>query len=601
MSTVMRDMTTVAVLANRIDTVVREMENTVFRAGRSTVLNMGRDFSCGLVTGEGRLLAWAEGLPIHVGGMDFLAQSMTELHPDLAPGDAFLHNDPYLGNSHSADHAILVPIFVDGEHVFTAVVKARQADCGNALPTSYSVTARDVYEEGALNFPCVRVQRNYQENADIIRMCRRRIRVPDQWYGDHLAILDAARIGERRVQELVASYGVETIRWFVEEWFSYSERRVVAAISELPKRRIVGTGTHDPIDVAPAGIPLQALIDIDPDEGFIDVDITDNPDCVAAGLNLSRAAAVASVLLGVFNCLDPSLPHNDGSFRRIRVKLRDNCIVGGPRFPASCSVATTNVAERMVNLIQAAFAQLGDGYGLAEGNVGSAPGLAVISGIDPRRGGEPFINQLVGGGGGGPAGPESDGWLTYVHSVAAGLVYRESVEVLEEKYPLRFDEVRVWTDSEGAGKHRGAPGLRVAYRPVDTDLTAIYQGDGHFNPPAGVRGGGSAAPVGAIKVHRNGSQEELPSEGAPVLASGEGIVALQSGGGGYGDPFERDPDLVRRDVLRQWIGIERAREAYGVVIDPEGSGDTLAVDTAGTRQLRERLKAARSQEGDQSG
>ena len=597
MSTVTRDMTTVAVLANRVDTIVREMENTVFRSGRSAVLNMGRDFSCGLVTGDGRLLAWAEGLPIHVGGMDFLAQSMIELHPDLAPGDAFLHNDPYLGNSHSADHAILVPIFVDGEHVFTAVVKAHQADCGNALPTTYSVTARDIYEEGALNFPCVRVQRDYVENADIVRMCRRRIRVPDQWYGDFLAILGAARIGERRVQELLATYGVDTVRWFIDEWFAYSERRVVTAISELPNRRIVGKGTHDPIDAVPEGIPLQAVIDIDPDEGFIDVDVTGNPDCVPAGLNLSRATAVASVMLGIFNCLDPSLPHNDGSFRRIRVKLRENCIVGGPRFPASCSVATTNVAERMVNLIQAAFAELGDGYGLAEGNVGSAPGYAVISGTDPRRGGAPFINQLVGGGGGGPAGADSDGWLTYVQSVAAGLVYRESIEVLEEKYPIRFDDVRVWTDSEGAGRHRGASGLRLAYRPVDTEMTAIYQGDGHFNPPAGVLGGGPAAPAGAIRVREDGSEEDLPSEGAPVIAAGEGIVGLQSGGGGYGDALDRDPELVRRDVLRRWISTARAGEVYGVVFTGDSLSDGLAVDGDATHERRERLRAHRHEEG----
>ena len=600
MSAVTRDMTTLAVLANRVDTIVREMENTVFRSGRSAVLNMGRDFSCGLVTGDGRLLAWAEGLPIHVGGMDFLAQSMSELHPDLAPGDAFLHNDPYLGNSHSADHAILVPIFVDNEHVFTAVVKAHQADCGNALPTTYSITARDIYEEGALNFPCVRVQRGYQEIDDIVRMCRRRIRVPDQWYGDFLAILGAARIGERRVQELAATHGLETIRWFVDEWFAYSERRVVAAISELPKRRIVGRGRHDPIDVVPEGIPLQAVIDIDPDGGFIDVDVTDNPDCVPAGLNLSRATAVASVLLGVFNCLDPSLPHNDGSFQRIRIKLRENCIVGGPRFPASCSVATTNVAERMVNLIQAAFAELGEGFGLAEGNVGSAPGYAVISGTDPRRDDAPFINQLVGGGGGGPAGASSDGWLTYVQSVAAGLVYRESVEVLEEKYPIRFDDVRVWIDSEGAGRQRGASGLRLAYRPVDTEMTAIYQGDGQFNPPAGVRGGGSAAPAGAIRVHADGSQESMPAEGAPVLAAGEGIVGLQSGGGGYGDPLERDPDLVRRDVLRHWISAARARDVYGVVFAAEELDATLAVDAKATQGARSRLRAERDEKGERT-
>src|SRR3954464_909587 len=190
-----------AVIANRLDTIVREMENTLLRTGRSAVLNMARDFSCALITGDNRLLASAEGLPVHVIGMEFLAQAMTALHDDLTEGGAFLHNDPYLGNTHPADHVILVPVFFEGVHLFTAAAKAHQADCGNAQPTTYMPYARDVYEEGSLIFPAVRVQRDYRDVEDIIRMCRRRIRVPDQWYGDYLAMLGAARIGERRGQQ----------------------------------------------------------------------------------------------------------------------------------------------------------------------------------------------------------------------------------------------------------------------------------------------------------------------------------------------------------------------------------------------------------------
>jgi N-methylhydantoinase B len=166
-----------AVMANRLDGICREMTNTLLRSARSAVINMARDFSCSIVSADNLLLAAAEGLPVHVIGSEFLAEAMTELHGhDLREGDAFLHNDPYLGNTHSADHAILVPVFVGGEHVFTAVAKAHQADAGNQLPTTYVPTAKDVYDEGALNFPCVRVQRDYQTNDDIIRMCQRRIR-----------------------------------------------------------------------------------------------------------------------------------------------------------------------------------------------------------------------------------------------------------------------------------------------------------------------------------------------------------------------------------------------------------------------------------------
>ncbi len=186
-----------AVIANRLDTIVREMENTLLRSGRSAILNMARDFSCALITADNRLLASAEGLPVHVIGMEFLSQAMTDLHgDDIREGDAYLHNDPYLGNTHPADHVILVPVFFEGKHVFTAAAKAHQADCGNSRPTTYMPYAHDVYEEGSLIFPCVLVQRDYRDVEDIIRMCRRRIRVPEQWYGDYLAGVGAARIAE---------------------------------------------------------------------------------------------------------------------------------------------------------------------------------------------------------------------------------------------------------------------------------------------------------------------------------------------------------------------------------------------------------------------
>jgi len=284
-----------AVLSNRFEAIVREMTNTLLRSGRSAVLNMARDFSCSLITSENELLASAEGLPVHVIGTEFLAQAMTELHPDFAEGDAFLHNDPYLGNTHPADHAILVPVFFEGEHVFTACAKAHQADCGNALPTTYMPGARDIYEEGALIFPCVRVQRENTDVADIIRMCQRRIRVPEQWYGDYLATLGAARIAERRLKELCAEYGLETVRAFVAEWFDYSERRMREAITRLPAGQLVGSATHDPYPGLPDGVPLQVKVSIDPVEARIELDLRDNPDNYAGGLNESRACATNNV------------------------------------------------------------------------------------------------------------------------------------------------------------------------------------------------------------------------------------------------------------------------------------------------------------------
>ncbi len=498
------DGVTLAVIGNRLDSIVREMENTLLRTGRSAVLNMARDFSCALITADNRLLASAEGLPVHVIGMEFVAEAMTDLHDDLAEGDAFLHNHPYLGNTHPADHVILVPVFAGGRHVFTAAAKAHQADCGNAQPTTYMPYARDVYEEGSLIFSAVRVQRANRDIDDVIRMCRRRIRVPDQWYGDYLAMLGAARIGEARLKEVCDKYGLDVLDRFVEEWFDYSERRIAHVISQMPKGTIVGHGMHDPFGPAPDGIPINVKISVDPEAGMIEADLTDNIDCLPAGVNESRTCAMNNCMTGIFNSIDPDIPHNAGTFRRVKVKLRENCVVGIPRFPHSCSVATTNVGERLVVTTQRTIADAWEGYGLAEGACGIGPGFAVVSGTDWRKDHDPYVNQKFLGSQGGPAGDEHDGWLTYGNAVTNGLMFRDSVEIDEQKYPIRIHEIRVRTDSEGAGRRRGAPGTRVTFGPKHDPMTGAYVTDGYHHPPRGTRGGGEAASSIAFTVPGRG-------------------------------------------------------------------------------------------------
>jgi N-methylhydantoinase B len=552
---------------------------------------MARDFSCALVTAGNHLLASAEGLPVHVIGMEFLAEAMTDLHDDIAEGDAFLHNDPYLGNTHSADHAILVPVFHEGEHVFTACAKAHQADCGNSLPTTYMPGARDVYEEGALNFPCVHIQRDYRDVDDIVRMCRRRIRVPDQWYGDYLAALGAARIAERRLKELCRQYGLATVDNFVREWFDYSERRMIEAIRKLPGGTLVGSTTHDPYPGLPDGIPLEVKVQIDADEGRIEIDLRHNPDNYPGGLNESRACATNNVVIGVFNSIDPDIPHNAGSFRRINVLLREGCIAGIPRFPHSCSMATTNVADRLVCATQAAFADLGDGFGLAEGCFGLPPAFAVASGRDARFGGAPYVNQLFLGAAGGPGGAEADGWPTYMLPVVAGLLYHDSVEVDEQKYPIHVHEQRLIPDSGGPGRHRGGLGTSLVFSPKGNPMTVAYTVEGNLNPPRGVRGGRSGAPTDAWKIDADGNRAEIPKTAAIELQPGERIVSSSGGGGGYGDPLDRNAESVLEDVREGWVSIERASSVYGVEFRPQEDSGELAVDRQATDTRRAELRS----------
>lgn len=288
------DPVTLAVLNKRFEAVTTKMANTLLRSGRSGVLNLARDFSTSVVTRDCELLAGAESLPIHhLSGADLMARAMLDLHPVLKAGDAFLHNSPYPGGSHPADHTILVPVIDDkGRHRYTIWVKAHQADCGNALATTYMGDARDVYAEGALIFPAVKVQQHYQDIDDIVRMCEMRIRVPQQWRGDFLAMIGAARIGEREVLAMGEEYGWHTLEPFAREWFDYSERTMRAAIKKIPSGKVSAKSRHDPVPgTPPDGIEITVTVAVDSRAGTVDVDLTANPDVMPCGLNLSEACA----------------------------------------------------------------------------------------------------------------------------------------------------------------------------------------------------------------------------------------------------------------------------------------------------------------------
>lgn len=557
-----------AILANRFEGIARKMSNTLLRTGRSGVLNRAKDFSCCIVTAGCELLTTAESLPIHVlSGPDLMAKSMLEFHPALRRGDAFIHNSPYHGCSHAADQTILVPVMDDfGVHRFTVLAKAHQADIGNSVPTTYVGDARDVYHEGALIFPCVHVQQDNKDVADIIRMCEMRIRVPEQWRGDYLAALGAARIGERELMALAGELGWDVLDAFARAWFDYSESRMVSAIAKLPAGKASVTTTHDPFPGTPIdGVTIRSVIDVDPAGGLVTVDLTDNPDCMPCGLNLSEACARTSALIGVFNSIDHDVPKNAGAFRCVDVRLRENCIVGIPRHPTSCSAATTNLADRVANATQRAFAELADGAGLAEVGAVLAPSTGVVSGRDPRTGLD-YVNQVFLGMTGGAAGPHGDAWLTTAHAGNAGLSCVDGIELDELYHPIVVRHRELIPDTEGAGRHTGAQAILVEYGPIGAAMEIGYVSDGHHNPPLGARGGLAGGGSDQLLRRCNGEEVRLDPCAQVTLESGEIIVSVGAGGGGYGPPRQRDPERVAESVREGLMSIKRAAQVYGVAV-----------------------------------
>src|SRR5215831_11158088 len=504
-----------AVISHRFDAVVGSMMNTLFRSGRSGVLNSAHDFSCCIVSADHELVMGAESLPIHMmSGPDLISRAIKAAHPNLRRGDAFLHNSPYNGNSHAADHAMLVPVVdQEGRHRFSVLAKAHQADCGNSQPTTYMASASDVYEEGALLFDAFQAQNDYRDNEDLTRACRLRIRVPDQWWGDYLALLGAVRVGEKRMVELGEELGWDELDNFVGEWFDYSEGVMAEVISRLPSGEATMVSKHDPFPGVPDGVDVRAKVVIDSQGRRIRVDLRDNVACLPNGLNLTEATSRTAALVGVFNSIGATVPPNAGSFRRLEVLLGENCAVGIPVHPVSWSTATTNLADRAGNAVQGAIAELCEGAGLAEVGPVIPAAAGVVSGRDPRHGNTPFVNQIFMMVTGGAATPTSDAWLTTFHVGGAGMLRRDSVEVAERRHPLHVHVQRLLADTEGAGTYRGAPSAYVEYGPVGTTLFVAYGADGAVNPAQGARGGLPGGACRHVKRTRDGELEELPSLG----------------------------------------------------------------------------------------
>lgn len=294
-----------SILASRMENISIQMQNIMVRSARSSVLALARDCSTAILDGNGDILVMPRAFPVHGGGGSLLGHSLLQFHAgDLREGDAYLHNSPYHGNSHPADHTILVPVVNEDELMFICVCKGHQADIGNSIPTTYHPKAKDVYNEGAIIFPCVRIQRDYKDIDDIIRIAKMRIRVPEVWYGDYLALLGAARIGERELKQLITKYGKDTIKLFCSQWHEYGRERMIQEIRKLPAKTAYYETVHDPIPgVVPNGVRVRVQVSVDPKQGYVNCDFTMNDDSMPCGMNECEATLTSAARFGVINRL----------------------------------------------------------------------------------------------------------------------------------------------------------------------------------------------------------------------------------------------------------------------------------------------------------
>ena len=582
------------ILSKRIERIVQEVTLNCIQSARSATIQ-ARDFSVTVADGKCRTITIHGGLPIHTMSIDMALKPIPELFDDIAPGDTFLNNCPYYGNVHHADYTFMTPVFAGDKIIFWVMLRMHNVDVGAPEPTAYLPFASEIYQEG-LHWPCVRVARNYEELRDIVRIGLTRIRIPAQWYGDFAAAMGSSHIGERRLRELIDQYGAETLEEFIEEWLEYGRRRMVAEIKSLPEGTWEEETHLDPLPYAPDGLKIKIKLTIDHKNEVMIVDLRDNPDQVEGGINLPIASSVASPAQGIFASLDPTLPHNTGCFERIKYELREGCICGIPKFPAGTSVSTSYVTDRLTSCAMALMAKIDPNRGGAEGGyIGWQE--SVFSGKDFRRNNEPYVSQPIVVGsfvGGGPAVKGHDGWPAWGIGGTQGCVSTTSVELWEKGNPHIFEVgAKVITDSSGDGEYMGSVGSQLLVKPRQNPFTVAGYGDGLVYPPKGVLGGGTGHPnQGFIVDGETGERlQELPLSGVFEVKMGQALGILANGGGGFGDPLDREPEMVRHDVLRRWISLEKAYDVYGVVLDLEP--EEYAVDREATKKLREKKKRDR--------
>jgi N-methylhydantoinase B len=590
-----------SLLSSKIGSVSVQMLNTTVKSARSSVLALARDCSTAIFDYRGRMVAFPIGIPVHVGSASPGVQELLkEYEGDLRPGDVILNNSPYHGNTHAGDHTVFAPVFYDDEIMFIIMVKGHLADIGNSIPTTYHAWAKDVYEEGAIIFPHVRIQREYKNVEDIIKICKMRIRAPKTWYGDYLAMIGALRIGERELQAVLKKYGNSMVKDFFDDWYEYGKNYMVEQIKKLPAGKAHYETTYDPFPPAlPDGLTVKVDLDVDPENGYINCDFTDNEDCKPCGLNLCEATVAAAARTGVLNHLSvKNFPYCEGSLSRVKVKMREGSIIGKIRHPYSASVATNNINNRVVVAVQCALNQITNDKdrGMAESGYGMSVGQSVISGVDSRNHSRSYVTQLLSGYPGGPGRKGHDGYMNFSIPMN-GIHHNPSVEMVERDYPILFLENELVQDAVGAGEWEGGPSTKITFGAIKDSIEFSYVGDGHYNPSKGAAGGqdGPRAQAVLSRVKDDINTETvktLPTINNITIKPGEAISGIYSCAGGYGDPLERDPDKVRHRVREGYISSEYAQNTYGVVLDT--TPEMFSVDMIATQKLRARIKEQRN-------
>lgn len=550
--TVNVDPITLTVVWNGLLAIAEEMGSTLRRTAFSEAVREGEDFSTGVFDAQARLIAQGNFTPGHLGSMPYVVKTVLEYFPadQLAPGDAVLLNDSFLGSGHFPDCFLVSPAFADDQLIGFVVTTAHHIDVGGAAPGSQRVHGvTEAFQEGLRILP-VKLIRGGAFDADILRMILGNVRVPEKVEGDLRAQANANRGGGARLAEFYASHGADVAEAAYDLILDRTETRMRSLIADIPDGVYSFDDQLD--DYGPGTPPIKVAVDVTVAGEDIEVDFSRSSDQVPAALNsyINYTRAYAVFAVKVF--CDALLPQNDGGIRPITTKAREGSFFN-PKFPAS-SGGRAAVQIRIFDAINGALAQALPGRAMGAFSHWGNPN---IGGIDAETG-KPFVMyDLAFGGYGGRS--DKDG----AEALAPVMNCRNiPVEVHETNNPVRIHRLELMADSGGAGTYRGGAGLRKDIELLAASAMMTGLGDRHVNPPFGVFGGHPGALAKTV-LNPAGEARALGSKEVVSLKRGDVVSFQLAGAGGYGPPADRTPERIEKDLADGYVTPAGAARDYG--------------------------------------
>jgi N-methylhydantoinase B len=569
------DPITLEILWRRLIAVVDEADTTVARTAFSSLLRDAHDYTCMFTDRKGRELAQGSfATPGQSGAMALGIKNLVNKLPasSYKAGDVFITNDPWALAGHLNDVCVMSPIFYKGKIVaFTACV-FHHSDVGGRV----SSDNHEVFEEG-LFIPLVKLYDAGVLNESVLDMIRWNVRTPDEVIGDIRSQIAANHVCTEKICQMLQDNDLDNLDDLADEVIGRTEKSLRESIGKIPDGIYRAEGIVEQME-GRADIVIRAAIEVRGSDIIVDLDGS-SPQ-VDWGGNVVYNFTYAYVHMAVKSMFDPYIPNNDGCARPITLKIPEGTVVNC-KFPAAVA-ARMQIGHFMTEIIYRALARAVPNQVIAASG-GTPATMNVFYGR--RKDGKPWHSVIIRGGGMG-ASASTDGHYVSIFPANGA---NTPVEIFESDTPLVVEKRELLTDSGGAGKTKGGLGRRVVFKIPDDEYAPVppvnlgIQSGRYRYPPEGLFGGKHGAKAQFLVSGQPGNPFGLTR-----MKPGDVIIMDAAGGGGFGDPLDRDPEVVQEDVIQGYVSIEKAREDYGVVIDP----GTMKVDSSATERLRRSMRMA---------